>query len=151
MKGILIQQEDTKTKRNSSTYSIECLNVSQKHISSYSPSYLSLNVTFNTTTILLMMNFLLILSFQHEVKAASLSIPVAQMIGENGLFERDDRDYRPLQFGKRDYRPLQFGKRDYRPLQFGKRDYRPLQFGKRAHYHYWPIDSLDAGVEVIAN
>ncbi|KAK5966918.1 hypothetical protein GCK32_004644 [Trichostrongylus colubriformis] len=37
-------------------------------------------------------------------------------------FDRQDRDYRPLQFGKRDgYRPLQFGKRDYRPLQFGKR------------------------------
>ncbi|CAJ0573868.1 unnamed protein product, partial [Mesorhabditis spiculigera] len=37
-------------------------------------------------------------------------------------FDRQDRDYRPLQFGKRDgYRPLQFGKREYRPLQFGKR------------------------------
>jgi len=54
-----------------------------------------------------------------------------------------------IQFGKRDYRPLQFGKRDYRPLQFGKRDYRPLQFGKRSHY--WPTDSLDSGVEVIAD
>uniref|UniRef100_A0A914W7S5 Uncharacterized protein n=1 Tax=Plectus sambesii TaxID=2011161 RepID=A0A914W7S5_9BILA len=54
-----------------------------------------------------------------------------RMEEEDKTFERDDRDYRPLQFGKRDYRPLQFGKRDYRPLQFGKRDYRPLQFGKR--------------------
>uniref|UniRef100_A0A0M3HT12 Neuropeptide-Like Protein n=2 Tax=Ascaris TaxID=6251 RepID=A0A0M3HT12_ASCLU len=37
-------------------------------------------------------------------------------------FDRQDRDYRPLQFGKRDgYRPLQFGKKSYRPLQFGKR------------------------------
>ncbi|KAF8369004.1 nlp-12 [Pristionchus pacificus] len=37
-------------------------------------------------------------------------------------FSREDRDFRPLQFGKRDgYRPLQFGKREFRPLQFGKR------------------------------
>ncbi|VDN50313.1 unnamed protein product [Dracunculus medinensis] len=37
-------------------------------------------------------------------------------------FDRQDRDYRPLQFGKRDgYRPLQFGKKSFRPLQFGKR------------------------------
>ncbi|CAO4360358.1 unnamed protein product [Caenorhabditis nigoni] len=41
---------------------------------------------------------------------------------QSPTFDRQDRDYRPLQFGKRDgYRPLQFGKRDYRPLQFGKR------------------------------
>ncbi|KAK6729309.1 hypothetical protein RB195_006390 [Necator americanus] len=42
---------------------------------------------------------------------------------QSQTFDRQDRDYRPLQFGKRDgYRPLQFGKRDsYRPLQFGKR------------------------------
>jgi len=37
------------------------------------------------------------MSLQHQAQAASLSIPVAQMIGESGLFERDDRDYRPLQ------------------------------------------------------
>jgi len=42
---------------------------------------------------------------------------------DQSLFNRQDRDYRPLQFGKRD---------DFRPLQFGKKDsYRPLQFGKR--------------------
>ncbi|CAJ0592938.1 unnamed protein product [Cylicocyclus nassatus] len=41
---------------------------------------------------------------------------------QSPTFDRQDRDYRPLQFGKRDgYRPLQFGKREYRPLQFGKR------------------------------
>ncbi|KAK0424168.1 hypothetical protein QR680_008525 [Steinernema hermaphroditum] len=42
---------------------------------------------------------------------------------EPSRFNRQDRDYRPLQFGKREgFRPLQFGKRgDYRPLQFGKR------------------------------
>ncbi|KAI6178584.1 hypothetical protein M3Y98_00516500 [Aphelenchoides besseyi] len=39
-------------------------------------------------------------------------------------FERKEREYRPLQFGKRD---------DFRPLQFGKKNsYRPLQFGKRS-------------------
>ncbi|CAI5438684.1 unnamed protein product [Caenorhabditis angaria] len=54
-------------------------------------------------------------------------------------FDRQDRDYRPLQFGKRDYRPLQFGKREYRPLQFGKREYRPLQFGKRSSLIVEPI------------
>ncbi|KAI6241328.1 hypothetical protein M3Y99_00358900 [Aphelenchoides fujianensis] len=50
----------------------------------------------------------------------AIGVVVAE-VSEN--FERKDRDYRPLQFGKRgDFRPLQFGKRDnFRPLQFGKR------------------------------
>ncbi|KAL3998152.1 hypothetical protein ACH3XW_13875 [Acanthocheilonema viteae] len=41
---------------------------------------------------------------------------------QSDRFDRQDRDYRPLQFGKRDgHRPLQFGKKSFRPLQFGKR------------------------------
>uniref|UniRef100_A0A8R1E8Q9 Uncharacterized protein n=1 Tax=Caenorhabditis japonica TaxID=281687 RepID=A0A8R1E8Q9_CAEJA len=49
---------------------------------------------------------------------------------QSPTFDRQDRDYRPLQFGKRDgYRPLQFGKRDYRPLQFGKRSSGGVPFG----------------------
>ncbi|KAJ1346296.1 hypothetical protein KIN20_001055 [Parelaphostrongylus tenuis] len=47
---------------------------------------------------------------------------LASSDAQSPTFDRQDRDYRPLQFGKRDvYRPLQFGKREYRPLQFGKR------------------------------
>ncbi|WKX88928.1 hypothetical protein Q1695_008513 [Nippostrongylus brasiliensis] len=47
---------------------------------------------------------------------------LASADAQSPTFDRQDRDYRPLQFGKRDgYRPLQFGKREYRPLQFGKR------------------------------
>ncbi|VDN00803.1 unnamed protein product [Thelazia callipaeda] len=42
---------------------------------------------------------------------------------QTAQFAREDREYRPLQFGKRDgHRPLQFGKKSFRPLQFGKRD-----------------------------
>ncbi|VDK79343.1 unnamed protein product [Litomosoides sigmodontis] len=51
---------------------------------------------------------------------------------QSDRFDRQDRDYRPLQFGKRDgYRPLQFGKKSFRPLQFGKRD-----MGEAPDYFY---------------
>ncbi|TKR96986.1 hypothetical protein L596_010921 [Steinernema carpocapsae] len=52
-----------------------------------------------------------------------LLLSMGQADSEPSRFNRQDRDYRPLQFGKREgFRPLQFGKRgDYRPLQFGKR------------------------------
>ncbi|CAB3407951.1 unnamed protein product [Caenorhabditis bovis] len=49
---------------------------------------------------------------------------------QSSTFDRQDRDYRPLQFGKRD---------GYHPLQFGKREYRPLQFGKRSGMVYEPV------------
>nr|CAD2202804.1 unnamed protein product [Meloidogyne enterolobii] len=150
MEGIIINRSDRSSNNinDSSTPSLNCLNKPNNSLNN--PSVFPMAFPVRATTILFtLLSVMFIMSFQHQAQAASLSIPVAQMIGESGLFERDDRDYRPLQFGKRDYRPLQFGKRDYRPLQFGKRDYRPLQFGKRSHY--WPTDSLDSGVEVIAN
>ncbi|CAD6186289.1 unnamed protein product [Caenorhabditis auriculariae] len=56
--------------------------------------------------------------------ALILLLIVSVFASQSQTFDRQDRDYRPLQFGKRD---------GYRPLQFGKRDYRPLQFGKRSH------------------
>jgi len=44
-------------------------------------------------------------------------------IAKRDRFERDDRDYKPLMFGKRalDYMPPMFGKRgaDYMPPVFG--------------------------------
>jgi len=53
-----------------------------------------------------------------------LAVQAADESPDDTHFNRQDRDFRPLQFGKRD---------DFRPLQFGKKDnYRPLQFGKRA-------------------
>uniref|UniRef100_A0A1I7YFJ8 C2H2-type domain-containing protein n=1 Tax=Steinernema glaseri TaxID=37863 RepID=A0A1I7YFJ8_9BILA len=57
------------------------------------------------------------------VVVSVLLVSAASADSEPSRFNRQDRDYRPLQFGKRDgFRPLQFGKRgDYRPLQFGKR------------------------------
>ncbi|VDO23009.1 unnamed protein product [Haemonchus placei] len=67
-----------------------------------------------------MIHYLLLLALACSVLATADA--------QSPTFEREDRDYRPLQFGKRDgYRPLQFGKRDYRPLQFGKRS--PLASG----------------------
>ncbi|CAI4224306.1 unnamed protein product [Auanema sp. JU1783] len=54
---------------------------------------------------------------------------------ESNTFDRQDRDYRPLQFGKREgYRPLQFGKREFRPLQFGKRDGQQSRFNEDLYY-----------------
>uniref|UniRef100_A0A158Q7X0 FMRFamide-related neuropeptides-like n=1 Tax=Elaeophora elaphi TaxID=1147741 RepID=A0A158Q7X0_9BILA len=70
---------------------------------------------------------------------------------QSDRFDRQDRDYRPLQLNASSHFCFvqrwsfattigeditdmmdDFGKRDgHRPLQFGKKSFRPLQFGKR--------------------
>lgn len=90
-------RSNTRKINYSSIPSVDCLNISNNHFSSHNP-FFQLAFPFRATPFLLiLLSVLLIISFQHQAKAASLSIPVSQMIGESGLFERDDRDYRPLQ------------------------------------------------------
>ncbi|KAL3099374.1 hypothetical protein niasHT_022117 [Heterodera trifolii] len=61
------------------------------------------------------------------VEAAPLQ-PSGGASGEQ--FERADRDYRPLQFGKREsYRPLQFGKRTLARGPFGPSGVAPFVYG----------------------
>uniref|UniRef100_A0A1I8BYD3 Secreted protein n=1 Tax=Meloidogyne hapla TaxID=6305 RepID=A0A1I8BYD3_MELHA len=99
MEGITINRSDRSSPNkicHSSTPSFDCLN--NKHFHSTNPSLFPMAFPFRATTVLfILLSVMLIMSFQHQAQAASLSIPVAQLIGESGLFERDDRDYRPLQ------------------------------------------------------
>ncbi|KAL3084273.1 hypothetical protein niasHS_009761 [Heterodera schachtii] len=131
-----------------SSSSLSPISVSNSAMPSLSPSFSSFPAQWcasssSSWSLLLVLLCCCYCLLSGAVEAAPLQ-PSGGASGEQ--FERADRDYRPLQFGKREsYRPLQFGKRTLARGPFGPSGVAPFAYGPASlhNMHNGGLEEID--------